>query len=275
MMISLRALIAASGIAFAPIAAGAQQPSPPATAEQLAQITARGRALEAYDQAAWHGSDAGQAVAGRDTNGLDLFIARKTPTGWLVDFGKLDAAGTTFLTVIEASSPDGLHFTAQRLSPARSDTGFLVAAAHASKAAQARFHFVPGFNYNVAVLPNDDGTLYVYLYPAQTNPKIFPVGGDERYKFSSDGLTLLEEHRMHNSILAQDIDAGVPAGKHAAAGWRTVVVENVPQDTDVFHVLARTPPIPDYVSAQGQLYLIKTDGSIEYLKDKPQGLPPY
>ena len=78
---------------------------------------------------------------------------------------------------------------------------------------------------------------------------------------------------MHNSILAQDVDAGLPAGAHATAGWRTVVVDNVPQDTDVFHVLARTPPLPDYVSAQGFLYLIKTDGTIEFLKDKPQGLP--
>ena len=184
-----------------------------------------------------------------------------------------DATGTTFLTAIEASSNDGLHFTAQRLSPARPDTGFLVAAAHAIKTAESTFRFVRGFRYNVAALPNSDGTLYVYLYPAQTKPKVFPVGGDVRYKFSSDGLSLLEAHRMHNSILAQDVDAGVPPGAHATAGWRTVVVDNVPQDTDVFHVLARTPPVPDYVSAQGFLYLIKTDGTIEYLKDKPQGLP--
>jgi hypothetical protein len=245
----------------------------PATTEQLAQVTQRGRALEAYDQAAWHGSDAAEAIAKGDNAGLDLFIAQKTPAGWVVDFGKLDDAGKTFATVYESASSDDLHFSAQRFSPARQDTGFLVSAAHAIKTAEARFQAVRGFRYNVAVLPNADGTMYVYLYPAQTQARIFPIGGDARYTISADGLTVLAEHRMHNSVLAMDASAGVPAGSHVAAGFHTDVVENIPQDTDVFHVLARTPPIPDYVSAQGYLYKIDTDGTIEYLTTKPPGVP--
>jgi hypothetical protein len=231
--------------------------SAPASPQQLSAITERGRALEAYDQAAWHGTDAGQAVAHGDTRGLDVYIARKTAAGWLVDFGKLDPSGTTFLTAIEAQSPDGLHFTAQRLAPPRADPGFLVAAAHAIKTAEADFKPVAGYCYNVAVLPRNDGSMYVYPYPAQTNANIFPLGGDERYAISADGMKILEAHRMHKGILTQSI-----AG--AIAGWHTVTVENVPQDTDVFHVLARTPSIPDYVDAQGQTYLINTDGSIVY-----------
>jgi hypothetical protein len=102
--------------------------------------------------------------------------------------------------------------------------------------------------------------MYVYLYPAQTDPKIFPIGGDERYKISADGATILEDHRMHKSIL--DIPTDAHAGGHVTAGTHNDIYSDVPEDTDVFHVLARTPLVPDYVSAQGHLYLIDTDGTI-------------
>lgn len=264
----LLAVFAASlGIIGQIVPATAQQS--PATPEQLAAITERGRALQAYDQAAWHGTDAGQAIAGSDTSGLQYYIARKTALGWVVDFGKLDPSGTAFLTTIEAVSLDGAHFTATRLVPTRSDTGFLPAAAHAIATAEAVFRPVSGYRYNVAVLPNPDGTMYVYLYPAQTDTKIFPLGGDERFTLSSDGTKILDSHRMHNSVLAQPVDTSLPNGAQLKAGFHTVVVENVPQDTDVFHVLARKPSIPDYVDAQGQLYVINVDGSIEYKGPAP------
>lgn len=220
------AVFAASLGIVGQIAPAAAQQSP-ATPEQLAAITQRGRALQAYDRAAWHGTDAGQAVAGNDTSGLQYYIARKTAMGWVVDFGKLDPSGTAFLTTIEAVSFDSIHFTATRLVPTRSDTGFLPAAAHAIATAEAVFKPVSGFRYNVAVLPNPD------------------------------------------SILARPADAGVPADARLTAGFHTVVVENVPQDTDVFHVLTRKPSIPDYVDAEGQLYVINVDGSIEYKGPAP------
>jgi hypothetical protein len=247
-----------------PLAPALAQPAP-ASPQELAAITQRGRALEAYDHAAWHGTDAAQAAAHGDTTGLEVYVARQTPAGWVVDFGKLDSSGSTFLTAIEAQSTDGLHFTAARIAPARSDTGFLVGAAHAIKTAQAAFTPISGYKYNVAVLPNPDGTMYVYLYPAQSDPKIFPVGGDERFTVSTDRTKIVEAHRMHNSILAQNMNGAV-------AGVRSVVVANVPQDTDVFHVLARTPPIPDYIVAQGQMYKINTDGTIQY--QGPAGAKP-
>jgi hypothetical protein len=83
----LTAWLAAAG------AAGAQQA--PATPDQLAAITQRGRNLYAYDQAAWHGTDAARALLGSDSTGLQDYIARKTASGWEVDFGALDSAGTS------------------------------------------------------------------------------------------------------------------------------------------------------------------------------------
>lgn len=265
--LSLTLLAVSLGVASQIAPTLAQQT--PATPEQLAAITERGRALEAYDQAAWHGTDAAKAIAGNDTSGLQYYIARKTAMGWVVDFGKLDPSGTAFLTTIEAVTLDGVHFTATRLSPPRSDTGFLPAAAHAIAAAEAVFKPVSGYRYNAAVLPNPDGTLYVYLYPAQTDPNIFPLGGDERFTVSTDGTKIIDSHRMHNSVLAQPLGTSLPNGAQLKAGFHTVVVENVPQDTDVFHVLTRKPSIPDYVDAQGQLYVINVDGSIEYKGPAP------
>ncbi len=256
--------------------AGAQQP--PASAGDLAAITQRGRALEAYDQAAWHGTDAAQAVAGSDTSGLQYYIAQKTASGWVVDFGRLNAAGTAFLTRLEAQSADGLNFTAQNLATPRADTGFLVAAAHAIATAEAAFKPAGGYKYDVAVLPVGDGTLYVYLYPAQTVVNVYPVGGDERFTISSDGTNILDAHVMHRSVLAipaalPQPGSGMPPDSKVVAQYRTVVVANVPQDTDVFHVLARKPAMPDYISALGEFYVINVDGTIKYLGPTPQKPP--
>jgi hypothetical protein len=247
-----------------PCAASAQTPAPAASPD-LSAITARGRFLADYDQAAWHGSDAAEAIAGNDTAGLGLFIARKVPSGWIVDFGDLDAAGTSFLTVFEAKGADTQHFTAQAFKPARADTGFLVAAARAIKTAKANFQAVTGHTYNVAVMPNDDGTMYVYLYPAQTT-RIVPLGGDERFTFSSDGTTLLDSHRMHRSILMLDPTSNVPPGTTTQALIHSDIYSTVPEDTDVFHVLASKPAMPEFVSAQGHLYRIEVDGTI---RDEP------
>lgn len=256
--LSLLLLPILAQLAVAP--APAQQA--PASAADLAAITQRGQSLEAYDQAAWHGTDAAQAAVGKNAPGLRYYIAQKTATGWVVDFGNLDTGGTTFLTRIEALSADGQKFTVQVFATPRSDIGFLVAAAHAIATAEAIFKPVSGFHYNVAVLPNSDKALYVYLYPAQTDANVFPVGGDERFTISPDGLTILDAHVMHHAVLAIPV---TPNGATAVAQVRSVVVADIPQDTDVFHVLARKPAIPDYVVAQGQMYLIDVDGSIKYL----------
>lgn len=255
-----------------PCAAAAQTPAPSAS-PNLSAITARGRFLADYDQAAWHGTDAAHALAGNDTAGLGVFIARKIPSGWVVDFGALDAAGTSFLTVYEASSADTQHFTAQAFKPSRADTGFLVAAAHAIKTAEANFQAVPGHTYNVAVMPNEDGTMYVYLYPAQTT-RIVPLGGDERFTVSSDGMTLLDSHRMHRSILMLDPASGAPPGSTTRALFHTDIYSTVPEDTDVFHVLASKPPLPEFVSAQGHLYRIDVDGTIHDVPSTNQPSPP-
>ena len=56
--------------------------------EELAKISERGRALYAYDQAAWHATDALLATH-PDKSEDGRYIARKTDAGWIVAFGAL------------------------------------------------------------------------------------------------------------------------------------------------------------------------------------------
>ena len=71
------------------------------TEAELADITARGRALAAYDFAAWHGTDAiGPLNPAPGT--ITRYIARQTPDGWTVAFGTVTASRDTFLVAYEA-----------------------------------------------------------------------------------------------------------------------------------------------------------------------------
>ena len=112
-----------------------------------------------------------------------------------------------------------------------------------------------GYAYNVAVLPNDDGTLYVYLYPAQAKLSVYPVGGDTRYTISADGTKVLETHRMHKNVLfARTASPIGPNGGRLVANVFKEVLADVPQDTGRLpRARARAAPAQRYYR-QGQRY---------------------
>ena len=72
----------------------------PADAAELAAITSRGQALAAYDQVAWHATDAVLAIPGAKDN-IKMYIGRQTGKGWVVAFGKLNEAKDVFLLAYE------------------------------------------------------------------------------------------------------------------------------------------------------------------------------
>ena len=231
------------------------------TAAEFAAITERGRYLAQYDQAAWHATDAVLLKAPKNDPNVRVFVARQTGSQWVVDFGKLNDDNTLFLTAYEATEAGDLqHFTVASFAEPRPEPGFLTAAAIGI--AHAILAFGPIRRpYNIAVLPLPDATFYVYLYPAQTQKNIYPLGGDERFLLSADGKTIKERRRMHESIL--EIAPVVPDHATEVAGFHTAILADIPEDTDVFHVLARRPLEPEYVAAKGELYMIMTDGTIQ------------
>src|SRR5271167_1573885 len=75
-------------------------------AAYLAGVTERGRALYAYDQAGWHGTDAFFAIH-PDTNGLTHYICMKTTAGWEVVFPKWNETHDRLLVAYEAKQAGG------------------------------------------------------------------------------------------------------------------------------------------------------------------------
>ena len=44
----------------------------------------------------------------------------------------------------------------------------------------------------------------------------------------------------------------------------TTVLDDIPEDTDVFHVLARQPAIPEYIVTESFIYKVESNGQIRF-----------
>jgi hypothetical protein len=224
----------------------------------MPDVTDRGRVLFEYDQAAWHASDTLQATQ-PPAQSLGRYIARKSDAGWEVAFGHLDDGRDKFVVAYEATEGATLQeFTVKKLDPPEEDTSFFLFAARAIDTA---LHDFKGEKrpYNAAVLPAPLNQLYVYIVPAQTENGVYPIGGDVRYLVSADGNRIVEKRQLHKSIL----ENRGPANGAALAGFHTHVLSDVPEDTDVFYVLTRKPPIPEMIGTRTKkLYEISPDGTI-------------
>ena len=239
--------------------AGKKKPEPDNPV--MPDVTARGRALYEYDQAAWHATDAVQSTH-PPTQSVGRYIARKSDTGWTVAFGHLNDQRDRFLIGYEATQGETLQeFTVKKLDPPQEDTSFYLAAARAIDTA---LHDFQGEKrpYNVAVLPAPPNQLYVYVIPAQTKTAIYPLGGDVRYLMTTDGSTVVEKRQLHKSIIEVD-PSSLPKGATPTEGYHTHVLSEVPEDTDVFHVLTRQPSLPEFIGTRNKkLYQISVDGTI-------------
>jgi len=242
--------------------AGKMKPEPDPV---MPDVTARGRALYEYDQAAWHATDAVQATHPL-TQLVGRCIARKSDAGWTVVFGHLNERRDGFLVGYEATQGATLQdFTVNKLDPPREDTSFYLAAAKAIDTALQDFHGEKR-PYNVAVLLAPPDQLYVYVIPAQTRSGIYPLGGDVRYLITPDGGTIIEKRQLHEGIMESN-PISIPKGSTAAGGYHTHILSDVPEDMDVFYVLTRRPSIPEAIGTPNKkVYEISVDGTIRELK---------
>ena len=226
----------------------------------MPDVTARGRALYEYDQAAWHATDALKA-ADPTKQSLGRYIARKSDAGWTVAFGHLNDQRDGFLVAYEATQgATAQEFTVKKFEPPRTDTSFYLAAARAIEIALQDFRGERR-PYNIAVLPAPSNQLYVYVVPAQTDANVYPLGGDARYLVSSDGSTIVEKRQLHKTIIENRGE--LPKGTTPAASFHTHILSDVPEDTDVFFVLTRKPAMPEFVGTRNKkLYEIRPDGTI-------------
>ena len=253
----LSALTLLHTLSLAPVAQGLSVPSD----TLVAGITARGRLLAAYDQAAWHATDAVLAIVPESTLAKfgNTMLAQQQPDGqWRVLFGRLTDARDTFNLIYEARPTQRRDsFTVQAHTPATPLAGAERLAAAALHLAMADFG-VPQRPYNSYVLPRADGAFWVYFLPAQTDVAEFPHGADVRYLIDSNARTILDKHPMHRALL----NLALPDS--AVLGYHTVLLDDVPQDSDVFLVLARRPRRHELIATAHYNYEIALDGSITW-----------
>jgi hypothetical protein len=104
------------------------------------------------------------------------------------------------------------------------------------------------------------GEWFVYLLPAPTRFGYWPHGGDARYRISADGRTLREKRRLHNTV----VEYGPPPadGSRRVAAGHSAVVRDMVEDTDVFLVLTRRPPLSEYIVSDTFYFSIDLDGRI-------------
>jgi hypothetical protein len=165
---------------------------------------------------------------------------------------------------VQGKDPD--NFDIKEFNPPREDSGFFRSAAKAIDVALKDFveHFEGQQRpYNVAVLPAEKGQLWVYLVPAPTKPDVWPLGGDVRYLVSADGATIQAKRQLHRAVIEneppQDRDQQQVGGIH------THVLDETPEDTDVFHVLRRKPSVPELIHTEHFVFVVEPDGGIKYL----------
>ncbi len=229
--------------------------------DKLNEIAERGRLLAEYDTAAWQATDAVKALLPQE-GVVKRYIALKIEEDWAVVFGHLDEQKKRFLIYYEVTKSDSGQYTQVKIfdSP-KEDTDFYRRAAKAIELALAKFNKGKERNrpYNVALLPFIEGKWLVYFYPAPIQGNVWPLGGDVRYLVSENGQRILGKRIMHKTILE-----GLPED-NVVSGFHTAVMDDIPEDTDVLHVLARKPSIPEYISTRKYMYRIDVDGTIKYL----------
>ena len=235
----------------------------PSSAE-LAATSVRGRMLAEYDAAAWHATDAVEALHA-DHTAAPIYLARRVFGQWEVVFGRLSPEHDKFLIVYRASQgTTRSEFAAKKVEPPAEDRGFYLEAAKAIETATRDFGRQQR-PYNSYVLPTEDGRLYVYLLPGQTTEGVYPLGGDVRYTITLDGSTIADKRQMHTAIIEKK--AALPEGQNLAGGYHTHVLNKEVEDSDVYHVLTRKPSIPEYVGTPDKhVYEIETDGNIKLVK---------
>lgn len=243
----------------APVA-WAQRNSPASKAE-LAEITERGRQLAEYDIAAWHATDAVLALKPAEGS-IARYIAKKTDNKWTVVFGRFNERRDRFLIVYQANQgANSKEFKVKKFDVPEENAGYYLYAAKAIETALADFRGEKR-PYNIAVLPAASNQMYVYVLPAQTKQNIYPLGGDVRYLISSDGSKIAERRQLHRAIIEFETSENIEAGFHVA------VLDDIPEDTDVFHVLSRKPSVPQWIATSKYVYRIEPDGSINYVMTK-------
>lgn len=91
--------------------------------------------------------------------------------------------------------------------------------------------------------------------------KLFPLPTKSQ---ESGSLASRRSSALPKTIL--EVKHSVPSGTKPAGGFHTRVLTDTTEDTDVFHVLRQTPPLPEFVGTKNGNYMVETEGTIKRVK---------
>lgn len=234
----------------------------------------RGRLLYAYDQAAWHGTDA--MLADAEKRGLTSTLAQMIG-GWIVAGSASDPKviffdkderdpGAVFVIqladggrrvlstdFVGEGADDRIDEATRSLIRARGVASSLIAEGELTRCARG--------NWNIAVLPPDapGGPTLVYILSPQDTLDAVPFGGHYRIEVSADG-TAGPVHAFTRSCIA--FPTRVSEEKPEALVV-TQLLDPVPTEISVFTMLAAGTP----------LYIMTTTNSRSWFVGSEEGRP--
>lgn len=232
-------------------------------------MTSRGRALAGYQRAAWTAS-AQLLATNPDPWKVQRYVAYHADSGWVVAFGRMSSQRDTFYVshigvpaAVNGQRVDSLYEFETFPQPGP-DTDFLVRAARAMDLAVLT-HGATSRPYSAAAIPNESGDWLVYLMPSADAASVWPLGDDVRYRVSSDGTRILETHRMHTGMVQTQT---VASSTQLTTRRTGKALRDLPEDSDVFHVLVARTPTATSVATRHFTYVIAADGSIKLAQGK-------
>ena len=80
---------------------------------------------------------------------------------------------------------------------------------------------------------------------------------------------MIGQRRLHNTVLEYAI--ATAQGAKPVAGSHTAVLDDRPEDTDVFHVLSREPKLPEYIASRSYYFRVDRDGGITAFRHNRSG----
>lgn len=264
----------AQTLSFTPPVSAQGQPELPAptgtikppSALVLGQITKRGKDLYEYDKACSQATEALLAQV-KNAASFKLFVAYPEHDIWHVAFGSMADDGESFLIAYEVTVKPDKPAEVKSYDIFKLDKAEFFRRANALSACQSKLKSTgPLMNY--AAIPNQDdkNTYWVYQFPGTTEPGVFLLGGDVRYLVSNSDHKILETRQMHRSVLPWPKRGDLPNDAHLQGGCHSAILDDEPEDTDVFHVLLRQPQLPEYIATANWIFCVETDGSIRLVR---------
>lgn len=231
---------------------------------ELTRITQRGKDLFEYDRACAQATDALLAKFEK-TSGFKHYVAVSEGAGgarrWVVAFGTISEEKDSFVIAYEVTIKAGEQPDVKAFEVYKVDRGELFKRARALALCAPRMKRTgPLMNY--AALPASNDGYYVYQFPGSDKVNTYLLGGDVRFLTDSAGEKILETRQLHNSVLTWPRVDDLPPGAQSQGGCHTAILSDLPEDTDIFHVLLRKPALPEYIATANWIFCVETDGSI-------------